>query len=83
MPKRISRELRQELIRTSTRSDISHADLSLNEKGQCQHCGTKPKLFRGYHLCFRCNRAYASDTRQQIENFSWRKREDGQWMRKP
>ena len=73
-------------MRNSTRTDISHPDLSLNEKGQCPYCGRKPIAYRAYHFCTRCDRAYAVgsvDDGKQIENWAWKKREDGQWVRVP
>ena len=60
--------------------------MELNEKGQC--CGRKPIAYRGsnntqagpHRFCVRCDRAYDLRDNVQIENWAWRKLENGNWQ---
>jgi hypothetical protein len=47
----------------------------LDDKGRC--CGRKPLVYKRmhpppHHYCDRCDRAYALDTGEQIENWAWK-----------
>ena len=66
--------------------------MKLNEKGQCPPCKRKPLLYKrahgpndpinGFHFCFSCDRAYSRSTGEQIENWAWKKGENGEWIEK-
>ena len=58
--------------------------MAINPKGQC--CGRKPldykrgantTLQRPFLFCDRCGRAYDRQTKEQIENWAWRKTDEG------
>lgn len=60
----------------------------LNEKGQC--CGRKPLLYKTdtpqtkapFLFCSRCNRAYDATTKQQVENWAFKKQPDGSFWKR-
>ena len=57
----------------------------LDDKGRC--CGRKPIHYKGrlatrQLFCCRCDRSYDVDTKQQRENFAWKK-EGSEFVRKP
>ena len=49
----------------------------MDSKGRC--CGRKPLVYKrdGYLFCFRCDKAYDINTKQQIENWAWMRAADG------
>ena len=61
---------------------------ALDEKGRC--CGRKPFVYKSRwstaegpcRFCGRCCRSYDINTGQQIQNWAWRQKEDGSFVRK-
>lgn len=60
------------------RGDIS-APQVLDGNGRC--CGRKPLMYKreNYRFCDRCNRSYHRYQDFQINNWAWKRREDGQF----
>lgn len=63
--------------------------MRLDEKGRC--CGRKPIVYktergprypRG-HFCYRCGRSFNLETREQQENWAWKRDGDGFREREP
>lgn len=61
--------------------------MKLDEKGRC--CGRKPIKYKGgswrsplypMYFCTRCDRAYSVDSLKQIENWAWKRTEDGEFI---
>jgi hypothetical protein len=54
----------------------------LDDAGRC--CGRKPLVYKrprpGFHFCCRCDRAFALDTGEQIDNWQWKKTPDGNFV---
>jgi hypothetical protein len=48
--------------------------MKLNEKGQCPTCKIKPLVYKRppHKFCYRCDRAFHSETGEQISNWAWR-----------
>lgn len=53
--------------------------MKLNAKGQCPPCKRKPLVYKTtqIYFCFKCDRAYDLDTKEQVENFHWLKTKSG------
>jgi hypothetical protein len=54
----------------------------LDNKGRC--CGRKPLIYKRptHHLfCSRCDRAYDPESHEQIENWAWKKEQQGEFVR--
>lgn len=53
--------------------------MKLDDKGRC--CGRKPLEYKrdGHKFCPRCDRAYDIATGEQITNWAWLKKPDGEF----
>lgn len=58
--------------------------MRLDDKGRC--CGRKPLVYKRmhpppHHYCPRCDRAYDLDDGEQIENWAWKRDNEGVFYR--
>ncbi len=57
--------------------------MKLDDKGRC--CGRKPLVYKrppAQLFCFRCDRAYDSETGEQMDNWAWVKDQAGEFQSK-
>jgi len=63
--------------------DGERRNMKLDENGRC--CGRKPLIYKrdNHYFCPRCDRAYDLNSKEHVENFFWRKQEDGSFLKRP
>lgn len=63
----------------------ANLEQTLDAKGRC--CGRKPRVYKSdlytgaapHRYCSRCDRAFAIDTPLQVENWAWKRSDDGKF----